>query len=269
MYLLISTQFTTLVPASESGNKIYHPYGNEYLSLIDTVTIHEMIRGFTPYSYVAARAYLVNDIVDADDLPDVVYFTNAMQQPLYIAANATMERQGELEFLLRVTPSKAGWNYGSVKDLAGKRLALVSLVRQRDGVMLPVDNVWQTDRTLRDGRDWLYENRLHFVADLTTADETFLLTFREKTEEELKIEDAKAFTSNGIHFRHMGDMLYVSGNFGEAQSIDIYDLRGLRRVHHGRLLTGQGIYTGGLPAGIYQVVVRTDNGTYRAKVLKK
>ena len=44
---------------------------------------------------------------------------------------------------------------------------------------IPKDNVWQTSRTIRDGRDWLYENRLHYTAWLPAAGETYLLQFRQ------------------------------------------------------------------------------------------
>lgn len=76
-----------------------------------------------------------------------------------------------------MTPSQAGWNYGSVvTPTIGKR-KIARVVRQSDGAELPTDNVWLTDRTLRDGKDWLYENRIHFVGDFTGEGETYMLTF--------------------------------------------------------------------------------------------
>ena len=175
-------------------------YGNQDLSLVDTVTIHEMTHGFTPMvngqssmvngqsSMVnVKRGWLVNDIVDADDMPDMVYFADATQQPLYMATGS-IERLGNSEFRLTITPKQAGWNYGSITDPTGGRQRLTKIVRQSDGVELPADNVWQTDRTLRDGRDWLYENRLHFVGDVQGSGETYVLTFEERPEVELAVE---------------------------------------------------------------------------------
>lgn len=161
-------------------------YGNQDLSLVDTVTIHEMVHGFTPKSNMK-RGWLVNDIADADDMPDVVYFTDATQQSLYMAT-ATTGRKSDTEYQLTMTSKTAGWNYGSVADPTNGKQKLVKIVRQSDGVEMPVDNVWQTDRTLRDGRDWLYENRLHFVGEMANGSETYILTFEPKPDVELAVE---------------------------------------------------------------------------------
>ena len=61
-------------------------YGNQNLSLIDTVSIHEMVYGFTDATALSSkqrRGYWVNDIVDADDMPDVVCFTDASYSIVY------------------------------------------------------------------------------------------------------------------------------------------------------------------------------------------
>lgn len=177
-------------------------YGNADLSLVDTVTIHEMIHGFTlntmhPTLNVPLRGYLVNDIADAEDLPDAVYFTDALQQELYIAQNGKIDRLSENEFLLNVMPSQAGWNYGSVTDPTHGRQKLTKIVRKSDGVEIPVDNIWQTDRTLRDGINWLYENRLHFVGNIPADGETFVLTFEPKPELELAVESYNGVPEDG------------------------------------------------------------------------
>ena len=168
-------------------------YGNEYLSLIDTVAIHEMVHGFTlnsvhPTLNVPIRGYLVNDIVDADDLPDILYFTDATQQELHMAESAEVERLSETEYLLTVTPSQAGWNYGFKNDPTNGRQKLSKVLRLSDGVELSVDNIWQTDRTLRDGKEPLYENQLHFVGDINGGSESYLLTFEPKPDIELAVE---------------------------------------------------------------------------------
>ena len=243
-------------------------YGNVHLSLIDTVTIHEMIHGFTPLTS-PKRGFLVNDIVDADDLPDVVYFTDATQQPLYMAAGS-ISRLSNSEFMLTTTTKQSGWNYGSVADPTGGRLRLAQITRSSDGTILPLDNMWQTNRTLRDARDWLNENRLHFVAFLPEGGESYLLTF--KTQEEVGIKEV-ANTPDGLRVRlsplPMGDWLYVNGNFGKIQQVEVYDMRGVKRLHKTGMLYGQGIFTGGLTAGLYYVTVSTDKGVFRTKVLKR
>ncbi len=171
-------------------------YGNENLSLLDQVTIHELIHGFTPAEGVVAgeptiaRGFLVNDISDIDDLPDHVYFTDATQQEVEVAADAKLQKQSNTEYTLAITPKKAGWNYGSVTDPTGRR-AIIKIVRQRDGVELPADNVWKTDRTLIDGKDWLYERRLHYMVYVPESEfmngETLLLTFENRSDVELEV----------------------------------------------------------------------------------
>ena len=171
-------------------------YGNENLSLLDQVTIHELIHGFTPTGK-GGRAFLVNDISDSDDLPDQVYFTDATQTDVTIAVNAIATKQGDTEYTLEVMPMNAGWNYGNVLDPTVGRQKLIKVIRQRDNKELPLDNVWQTDRTLIDGKNWLYENRLHFVGDMVAQGETYLLTFEPKPEKELEVEKFEGVPAEG------------------------------------------------------------------------
>lgn len=164
-------------------------FGNEDLSLLDNVTIHELIHGFTVNDKTdpKVRGFLVNDIADAEDMPDMVYFTDGSQEEEVAKASVSMTRNSETEYAVTIVPSATGWSYGSTNDLTAGRQKLVSVVRQSDGVELPADNFWLTDRTLRDGKDPLYEYRLHAVAELT-AEETFILTFEHKPEVELEVE---------------------------------------------------------------------------------
>ena len=167
-------------------------YGNKDLSLLDTVTIHEMIHGFTVKHQEenSLRGFLVNDITDAEDMPDIIYFTDATQQAVTIAKNLDISKLSDTdtEYLLTVSPDQNGWNYGSRLDPTNGRQRLVSVTSQSDGKVLPVDNFWQTDRTLRDGKDWLYENRLHFVGEINEDSESYLLTFEPKPDVELAVE---------------------------------------------------------------------------------
>ena len=173
-------------------------YGNEDLSLLDKVEIHELIHGFTVKhdGEVPVRGFLVNDIVDAQDMPDNVYFTDATQQDAYIATGANIEKQSDTEYVLTVQVSDAGWNYGSLLDPTFGKQKLVKVTRS-DGTEVNVDNIWQTDRTLRDGKDWLYENRLHFIGNMSTEGETFHLTFEPKPEVELQVEGYAGIPEEG------------------------------------------------------------------------
>ena len=170
-------------------------YGNENLSLLDQVTIHELVRGFTPSQPSALspqpsqRAFLVNDVTDADDMPDAIYFTDATQDAVYELASATIDKKSDTEYHLTLVPAQAGWAYGNLMDPTVGRQKLAKVVRQSDGKEVNLDNLWQTNRTLRDGKDPVKENRLHFVANMPLSGETFILTFAPKPDVELAVKE--------------------------------------------------------------------------------
>ena len=174
-------------------------YGNEDLSLLDNVTIHELIHGFTAGTNgdVPVRGFLVNEITDKYDTPDQVYFSDATQQDVATNANITIDKQSDTEYLLTVNANNTGLYYGSILDPTNGKQNLVSVVRESDGLTLPTDNIWQTDRTLCDGRDWLYENRLHFVGEINNGNESYLLTFEPKPEIELEVESIIGIPEEG------------------------------------------------------------------------
>ena len=356
-------------------------YGNPNLSLLDTVTIHELVHGFTVNTEgdMPLRGFLVNDVADTEDMPDQVYFTDATQKAVSMAAELTPMRQSNTEWHLTVTAGTEGWNYGSLTDPTQGRQKLVRVVRLSDGAELPMDNVWQTDRTLRDGRPPLYENRLHIVANMPTEGDTYVLTFEPKPEVELAVEsitglpdvevtdeqveslsitfnkaiDDATFTTADLTLHRegvtqdvtaigirkiserqysldlsevtqqdgfyvltvqtadildaegfpgavgkqvswtqftpsvglaslqddalsvrlspvpLGEWLYIGGNYSVLHGVDIYDMRGVRLLHCGCHAADQAVSVGSLPAGIYHVVVNTDRGAWRTKVVKR
>lgn len=162
---------------------------NPDLSLLDTVSIHELIHGFTVTAADGKpmRGFLVNDIKDHDDQPDAVYFTDATQEPAYIAKGASVAKRSDFEYTLLPNAGSSGWYYGSLPDPTDGRQKLAKVLRA-DGTEVPADNFWQTDRTLRDGKDPLYENRLHFVSNMATGSEAFYLTFEPCPDVELEVE---------------------------------------------------------------------------------
>ena len=164
-------------------------YGNEDLSLLDQVTIHELIHGFTPPGESAPkRAFLVNDVEDAFDQPDQVYFTDATQKDVLSAQSATATKKSGAVYELTVLPKQAGWTYTNLLDPTAGRQKLLKVVRKSDNLELPLDNVWQTNRSLLDGQEWTYEHRLHVVGEMAGAGETYELTYEERPEVELDVE---------------------------------------------------------------------------------
>lgn len=154
-------------------------YGNEDLSLLDQVTIHELIHGFDlSTDEQQLRAFLVNDLPDIEDQPDMLYFSDGETADVSIAASSAVEKTSSTTCTLTIVPSATGWNYGNLLDPTHGMATIKSIVRQSDGKEIAADNFWQTDRTLRDGSDPLYENRLHFIDDFTSQSaETYIITF--------------------------------------------------------------------------------------------
>lgn len=100
-----------------------------------------------------------------------------------------MQKSSDTDYLLKVVPAQEGWNYGNVSDPTYGTSKLKSIVRQSDSKEIPLRNFWQTDRTLRDGKDPLYENRIHFADNIVLSqEETYILTFEPKPELELEVE---------------------------------------------------------------------------------
>ncbi len=142
--------------------------GKTNLSLVDEVTIHEMIR-----QVHAAGAFednkpdfLVNDVADPDDLPDHLYLSDGSTNDVAVVRSAFSDgapTPDDLSVSL-TTPMPAGWAYLRVPDPANGAYRLARVVRS-DGRIVSVDtNAWQTDRTFigRTQRP-IRENLLHLL----------------------------------------------------------------------------------------------------------
>lgn len=154
-------------------------YDNKDLSLLNDVTIHELIRSIdVTKGDKTMKGFMTNDIVDADDTPDMLYLSDGEIEKVNVAASSSITKTSDTEYTLTITPSEEGWNYGNLSDPTYGVSALKSVTRASDGKQISLRNFWQTDRTLRDGKDPLYENRIHF-ADLFDGKnaESYILTF--------------------------------------------------------------------------------------------
>lgn len=154
-------------------------YGNPDLSLLNEVTIHELIRSIDANETdTKVIGFLANDIVDAEDTPDMLYLSNGEVEKVFQAQTADIQKISDTDYMLKVIADKSGWNYGNITDPTYGVSTLKRVVRQRDGKDMSLRNFWQTDCTLRDGKDPLYENRIHFADDMDAANnETYILTF--------------------------------------------------------------------------------------------
>ena len=154
-------------------------YGNKDLSLLNDVTIHELIRSIdVTKGDKTLKGFMTNDIVDADDTPDMLYLSDGEIEKVNVAASSSITKTSDTEYTLTITPSEEGWNYGNLSDPTYGVSALKSVTRASDGKQISLRNFWQTDRTLRDGKDPLYENRIHFADQFDGKNaESYILNF--------------------------------------------------------------------------------------------
>lgn len=154
-------------------------YDNKDLSLLNDVTIHELIRSIdVTKGDKTLKGFMTNDIVDADDTPDMLYLSDGEIEKVNVAASSSITKTSDTEYTLTITPSEEGWNYGNLSNPTYGVSALKIVTRASDGKQISLRNFWQTDRTLRDGKDPLYENRIHFADQFDGKNaENYILTF--------------------------------------------------------------------------------------------
>ncbi|MBR4898957.1 MAG: Ig-like domain-containing protein [Prevotella sp.] len=174
-------------------------YGNPDLSLLGDVTIHELIHSLeVTDGEKTLRGFMVNDVADAEDLPDMLYLTNGDVMPVAVSTNVQATKTSATMCEVTVVPAEAGWNYGCVADPTHGLATITSVVRKSDGTALSAQNFWQTDRTLRDGKDWLYENRLHLADNFADGTaQTYILTFEPVPETLLEIAAIEGIPADG------------------------------------------------------------------------
>lgn len=174
-------------------------YGNPDLSLLNEVTIHELIRSLDVVDGDAKLVgFLTNDMEDAEDMPDMLYLSNGEIETVSLAQDISLSKVSDTDYSLTVTTGQNGWSYGNVVDPTYGLSALKSVVRQSDGKQMSLRNFWQTDRTLRDGKDPLYENRIHFADNIMSASgETYVLTFEPMPELMLEVASIEGVPEEG------------------------------------------------------------------------
>lgn len=154
-------------------------YDNPDLSLIDTVTIHEMLRSIdVPATGAAATGWLVNDDGDIADLPEKLYLSDGTIEAVHTDGDVSISRQDAQNYILTVTPESSGWNYGYCADPTGGRQLLQNVIRLSDNREISLRNVWHTPCVMRDQEDPVHIHRLH-IADNISGVTSYRLVFSE------------------------------------------------------------------------------------------
>ena len=146
-------------------------YGNPDLSLLDRVTIHELIHSMNAtIGDKVYRAWITNDVPDAEDAPDHIYFANGTDEELVTLSEETrMERIDATHYRVTVpTNVPRNWFYTAVANPAGKYAKILSITDETNNRPLDAANFWTTDYTMKDGIDPQLDYRLH-IADIVSG----------------------------------------------------------------------------------------------------
>ena len=260
---------------------------NPNLSLVSNVSVHELIHGFTVPSMDNrnVRGFLVDDEEDQNDTPDHIHFSTGETAEVATGANISLTKVNDSKYTLRLKLAAHGWNYGSTSDPTLGNKMLISVRRKIDGMVIPLDNFWQTWCTLRDDKPTIYENRLHFIlkadkeasmvkqrafyASIDEDEDDYELIFTDRPD----FTDIAAIRTDEVNVRisplPLREWMYVSGDFNKLYNVDVLDLSGNIRLQTRSVQRNEGIYVGGLSKGIYLVRVITDKGTSVTKIVKK
>ncbi len=153
--------------------------GTPQLAIISSIEIHQLLHLASEVGPGASTgtAFLVDDNPGADTNPTAIYLPDGSTAPVSEATDVETEGtlgNGDLQIQLTYTTT-SGWNYLSIPDPGNGQYELVSVTRS-DGVTLPANDYWQTDRTfIGGGRPPIYENMLQILDDNGTG--TYTLTY--------------------------------------------------------------------------------------------
>ena len=171
-------------------------YGNPDLSLLDRVTIHELIHSMNAtIGDKVYRAWITNDEPDAEDAPDHIYFANGTDEELATLSEETrMERIDNTHYRVTVpTNMPRNWFYTAVANPAGKYAKILSITDETNNRPLDAANFWTTDYTMKDGIDPQLDYRLH-IADIVSGKGTNTYIVEFEPIPELRL-DVKSITT--------------------------------------------------------------------------
>ncbi|NLH17572.1 MAG: hypothetical protein GX455_13435, partial [Phycisphaerae bacterium] len=143
--------------------------GDPRLSLIDRVEIHELIhavRADVPIDD-GISDFLVNDLTDDQDLPDIVYLSDGTTAPVTAVVDGTADLPiTGTNLTTHVTANfAAGYNYLRIPDPANGSLALAQVTRSDGKPIRLVDNAWTTNRMVRKQGEQPYREKLLHLFD--------------------------------------------------------------------------------------------------------
>ena len=162
--------------------------GNSDLSLVSYKAIHELVHPVYAYGDLddGINDFLVNDVPDENDMPDSLYFSHGGRTAVNPVQSISYDHEigeisdydSDIEVVLTIHPSSAGWNYGVIDDPGLDKFQIVSCKRDIDNQSIPMNNIWQTSVTLREGTDPVHENMLHILDTLPDNSQDYTYTLK-------------------------------------------------------------------------------------------
>lgn len=140
-------------------------HNNPDLSLLDRVTIHELLHSQNVnVGGKSYRAWITNDVPDAADAPDRIYLSDGTDEELTVLNDKpNIEPLGQNRYRITASSSQRGWFYTSLANPVGKYSKVLSVINEDSGVVLDSSICWTTDYTIQDGFDPLLDYRLHLA----------------------------------------------------------------------------------------------------------
>ena len=194
---------------------------NPNLSLLGDVRIHELIRSVVVEGNANADyGFAVNEVEDAQNLPDKLYLVDGTTQPI-ATGTATVLDGSDFEYTLTLEAGADGWTYAKVADPTGGS-ATITEVTRADGTVLPLRNIWQTWATLVDQKRATHEDLIHIIDNVPTGTTTYTVRFTPKPAATLNIISVKL---NGMEANSD-----ISVSNAEVQSVEMNFTADIREV---------------------------------------
>ncbi len=177
--------------------------GNPDLSLVSGAELHELIRSIYVYGALddGINDFLINEIQDAKELPDAIYLSQGQvilevkeAQQALMTGNVTSGST-----TLFVEPEHIGWNYMNINDPGNGLFSIESVIRVSDNQEIPLQNMWLTHVTLPDGKEPVYENKLHFADNFPSMSmQEYIVNWKVKSGVPPKIVSIEGLPNNVV-----------------------------------------------------------------------
>ncbi|MBL9167083.1 MAG: putative Ig domain-containing protein [Verrucomicrobiales bacterium] len=142
--------------------------GGKNLSLIEAVTVHELIH-LVQDDRVGSDSlpdFLVNDSPDQQSLPDVIYLSTGLNEPVTLASNPRVDSPATTNDLVvqLTTTMSPGWSYLRLPN-PGADFRLVSATRADGKTLRLGPNIWTTDRSFPSAQTGAVREQLLHLLD--------------------------------------------------------------------------------------------------------